>query len=189
MKMPVSACKLTLLGLALGFASIAHGATTNTTTTPTAPAAPATTPAKTPPAAPATAAKTPAAPAAPAAPDFGDGSSSTLTTKAWQALQGKDYAGVKAYTDQCIATFKTQAIQMQGTLKAPAPKASANQYWALNDVGSCYFIAAKALDEQGDKKGATADYKFLVDNLSYAQCWDPHGWFWPPAGAAKKRLA
>jgi hypothetical protein len=145
-------------------------------------------------------AQTPApAPAAPTAPvmtppaapalDFGDYSSSAITTKAWTALDAKNYPVVKAYTDKCIDSFKAQALQMQGTLKAPAPTDSANQYWALNDVGTCYFIEGKALDDQGDKKGAIAAYKFLTDNLSFAQCWDPKGWFWKPADAARKRLA
>ena len=135
----------------------------------------------------------PAAPATPAttapALDFGDSKSSTLTTKAWQALDAKNYAEVIGYANKCIDLYKTQAVQMQGTLKAAADKDSANQYWALNDVGTCYFILGKALDDQGDKKGATAAYKSLVDTLSFAQCWDPKGWFWAPADAARKRLA
>ncbi len=129
------------------------------------------------------------APAAAPALDFGDGSSSTLTTKAWQALDAKDYPSVMGYTKQCITAFKAQAVAMQAKLKEPAPKDSANQYWALNDVGTCYFIQGKALDDQGDKKGAIADYKALVDTLSFAQCYDPKGWFWKPADAARKRLA
>jgi hypothetical protein len=131
----------------------------------------------------------PAAAAKTSAYDFGDLKSVTLTTKAWQALDAKDYPGVAAYTGKCIDTYKDQAIQMQGSLKAPADKDNANTYWALNDVGTCYFIAGKALDDKGDKKGAIAAYKFLVDKLSFAQCWDPNGWFWKPADAAKKRLA
>jgi hypothetical protein len=121
--------------------------------------------------------------------DFGDSKSVTLTTKAWAALQAKDYPSVMGYTNKCIELYKTQAVQMQASLKAPAPKDDANTYWALNDVGTCYFIQGQALDQQGDKKGATAAYKFLVDNLSFCQCWDPQGWFWPPADAARKRLA
>jgi len=131
----------------------------------------------------------PAAASQPASYDFGDSKSVTLTTKAWQALDAKDYAGVAAYTGKCIDTYKPQAVEQQGSLKAPADKDSANTYWALNDVGTCYFIAGKALDDKGDKKGAIAAYKFLVDNLAFAQCWDPNGWFWKPADAAKKRLA
>ena len=141
--------------------------------------------------------QTPAAPPAPApaaaapAPvlDYGDYTSATLTGKAWGALQSKNYPAVMGYTNKCIDMFKAQAIQMQGTLKAPAPKEKANDYWALNDVGTCYFIKGKALDDQGDKKGAIAAYKFLADNLSYAQCWDPKGWFWAPADGARKRVA
>jgi len=137
-------------------------------------------------------AQTNAAPAAAAAPsgyDFGDSKSVTLTTKAWQALNGKDYAAVAAYTDKCITLYKDTAVQQQGSLKEAADKDSAATYWALNDVGTCYFIAGKALDDKGDKKGAIASYKFLVDKLAFAQCWDPNGWFWKPADAAKKRLA
>jgi len=137
-------------------------------------------------------AQTNAAPAAAAAPsgyDFGDSKSVTLTTKAWQALNGKDYAAVAAYTDKCITLYKDTAVQQQGSLKEAADKDSAAQYWALNDVGTCYYIAGKALDDKGDKKGAIASYKFLVDKLAFAQCWDPNGWFWKPADAAKKRLA
>jgi len=145
-----------------------------------APAAPK--PAATPaPAAPAPAAAAPAL-------DFGDSTSATLTSKAWGALDGKDYAAVLGYTNKCIELYKTQALAMQAALKEPAPKESASQQWALNDVGTCYFIQGKALDDQGDKKGATAAYKALVDTLGFAQCWDPKGWFWKPADAAKKRL-
>jgi hypothetical protein len=140
-------------------------------------------PAQTPPA--------PAAPAAASAPvlDYGDYSSATLTGKAWAALESKNYPAVLGYTNKCIDMFKAQAVQMQGTLKAPAPKEKANDYWALNDVGTCYFIKAKALDDQGNKKDAIAAYKFLADNLSFAQCWDPKGWFWAPADGARKRVA
>jgi len=132
-----------------------------------------------------------AAPSTNAAPalDFGDYSSSAITTKAWQALDSKNYPAVLAYTNKCIDSFKAQAVEMQGKLKEAAPKDSASQYWALNDVGTCYFIQGKALDDQGDKKGAMAAYKFLTDNLSFAQCWDTKGWFWKPADAARKRLA
>lgn len=133
---------------------------------------------------------TPAPAAAPApALDFGDYSSATLTSKAWAALDSKNYAAVTGYTNKCIESFKAKALEMQASLKEPAPKDSANQYWALNDVGTCYFIQGKALDDQGDKKGAIAAYKALVDTLSFAQCWDPKGWFWKPADAARKRLA
>ena len=143
--------------------------------------------AQTPPAA-APPAAAPSAGAAPAGVDYGDFSSTTLTSKAWKSLQSNDYPSALAYTAKCQDTFKAQALEMQKSLKAPAPKEAAFTYWALNDVGTCYFIQGQVLDKQGDKKGAIAAYKYLVDNLAFAQCWDPQGWFWTPADAAKKRL-
>jgi hypothetical protein len=103
-------------------------------------------------------------------------------------LEDKDYSAVITYTNRCIDTYKTQAAQMQASLKEPAPKETASQLWALNDVGTCYYIQGQSLDAQGDKKGAEAAYKALVDNFSFSQCWDPKGWFWSPADAARKRL-
>ena len=132
-------------------------------------------------------APTPAAPAP--ALDFGDMKSVTLTTKAWQALDAKNYPAVAGYTAKCIETYKEQAADQQKALKEPAPADTAAQQWALNDVGTCYFIQGKALDDSGDKKGAIVAYKALTDSLSFAQCWDTKGWFWKPADAARKRLA
>jgi len=134
------------------------------------------------------------APASAAAPalDFGDFKSSTLTEKAWQALDGKDYASVMGYTQKCIDMFKDQAVAMQKSLTAAPDTSDKDKVfanWALNDVGTCYYIQGKALDDQGKTKDALAAYKFLADNLSYAECYDPKGWFWSPASAAKERVA
>jgi hypothetical protein len=136
------------------------------------------------------------APAAPssAAPalDFGDFKSSSLTEKAWQALDGKDYDSVMGYTQKCIDMYKDKAVEMQKSLTAAPDTSDKDKVfanWALNDVGTCYFIQGKALDDQGKTKDALAAYKFLAENLSYAECYDPKGWFWSPAGAAKERVA
>lgn len=124
--------------------------------------------------------------------DFGDFKSSTLTEKAWHALGEKDYDSVLGYTQKCIDMFKDKAVEMQKSLTA-APDTSEKEKvfanWALNDVGTCYFIQAKALEEQGKSKDALTAYQFLADNLSYSECWDTKGWFWSPAGAAKERVA
>jgi hypothetical protein len=140
-----------------------------------------------------TAVPTPAPSASPAASpsnlDFGDFSSSAITTKAWAALEGKNYDEAIAYTAKCIDMFKTQAVAMQKALSAPPTEKDATfAQWALNDVGTCYFIQAKAYDAKGMKKESLADYKFLADNLAYAQCWDSKGWFWKPADAARDSL-
>lgn len=121
--------------------------------------------------------------------DFGDYASSTITTKAWKSFEGKNYDETLGYTGKCIETFKAQAVAMQKALTAPPTgKEEVFKQWALNDVGTCYFIQAKALEGQGKTKEALESYKFLAENLPFAQCWDTKGWFWKPADAAKERL-
>ena len=128
-------------------------------------------------------------PPAPApALDFGDNVSYKLTSKAWLASEAKDYPTALGYAGRVIETYKTQAIEQQKALTAaPTEKEEVFKQWALNDVGTCYFIQGQVLEKQGKTKEAVASYKFLVDNLAFAQCWDPKGWFWEPAAASAGR--
>ena len=119
---------------------------------------------------------------------FGDGSSKTLTTKAWAALQVKDAEAVIAYVDKCVKTFSKKALEQQASLSDFAPKDEAVNYWALNDVGTCLFIKGKALHEQGKKEEAIKVFQGIVDNYGFAQCWDPGGFFWKLADAARDGL-
>jgi len=135
---------------------------------------------------------TPAAPAA-AAPsyDFGDQKSSTLTGKAWKASEANDLAAVKAYTGRCIELYQATALTQQGALTAPPPTsdpAAVHANWALNDVGTCYFILGQALEKANQAPEAIKAYKTLSEKLSYSKCWDTKGWFWSPADAARGRV-
>lgn len=136
----------------------------------------------------------PAAPAVatpPAAPalDFGNFSSEAITGKAWDAFNAKNYTNAKAYAQKCIDMFKAQAVEMQKALTAPATeKEEVFKSWALNDVGACYYILGQALEAEGKGKEAIVPFKFLVENLSFSQCWDAKGWFWKPADAARERV-
>lgn len=132
-------------------------------------------------------AQAPAASTAPAL-ELGDSTSSTITGKGWDAYNAKSYDAAVAYADKCIELYGAKAVEMQKALTAaPTEKDQVFQQWALNDVGTCYFIKGQALEAQGKKKEAAAAYKYLADNLAFAQCWDPKGWFWKPADAAREK--
>lgn len=134
-------------------------------------------------------AATAAAPAATPALDFGNFSSETLASKAWAAYGTKNYAHTKAFAQKCIGMYQDKALEMQKGLSAPATVTEeVFKSWALNDVGTCYFILGQALEAEGKGKEALAAYKVLTDKLSFAQCWDTKGWFWKPAEAARERL-
>jgi tetratricopeptide (TPR) repeat protein len=122
-------------------------------------------------------------------PDFGDYSSETLTTKAWEALNVKNYKLVLAYTKECLENYENEALAMQAKLKALAPAETAAELWALNDVGTCLFIQGQAHEGLKKLNLALQDYKKLVTKFSYAQAWDTQGWFWRVSDAAKQRIS
>ena len=122
--------------------------------------------------------------------DLGDASSSTLTGRAWDSLGAKRYDQTIAYVSACLTRYQKQAIEMQQGLSEPVATSdpeSVHAMWALNDVGTCYFIQGQALESQGETAEAMASYKALLDKVAFAQCWDPQGWFWKPADAATKQ--
>ena len=43
------------------------------------------------------------------------------------------------------------------------------------------------MDKAG-KAVALEAYKTLVEKYSFSQCWDPKGWFWKPAVAARGKI-
>jgi predicted negative regulator of RcsB-dependent stress response len=123
--------------------------------------------------------------------DFGDYASSTLTQKAWQARDSDELNNALVYVDKCIELYEAEALSMQASLTtfpATEPKENVFTYWALNDVGTCYFIKGEILLKQNQHAAARAAFEKLVEQLGYAQCWDPRGWFWKPAEAAKQKI-
>ena len=120
--------------------------------------------------------------------DFGDRTSMTLTVKGWEALGTKDYQAALAYTDECIKLYEEEAVFQQSQLTDFAPKELTFDYWALNDVATCYFIRGEVYREQGEYDKAREVYQIIIDKLGYAQCWDPKGWFWKVAEGAKDKL-
>ena len=122
---------------------------------------------------------------------FGDFRSSTLTTKAWGALNNNDIESVLAYTNKCIELYAEEARKMQSNLK-DYPTGSNNdifKYWALNDVATSYYIQGEAYRKANMKDEGKEAYNKLIKDFSYGQAWDPKGWFWKPAEAAKEKLA
>ncbi len=122
--------------------------------------------------------------------DFGDMASSTLTTKAWEAYNNNNIKLVLSYTNKCISIYEEKAKEMQASLTEYPWESNEEifSYWALNDVGACYFIQGESYKKAGMIEEAKAAYQKVIDDFYFAQCWDPNGWFWKPAQAAEQRL-
>lgn len=123
--------------------------------------------------------------------DFGDYTSSHIVQKAWAALAANDLDQVLAYVNKVTELYAKKAQEMQASL-TEYPWESKDKifsYWALNDVGTAYFILGEAYRNAGKNQEAKDAYKELIDKYSYSQCWDPQGWFWKPAEAAQEKVA
>ena len=122
--------------------------------------------------------------------DFGNGTSEALTKKAWGALASDDLKAVEIYTNKCIDTYGEKAREMQNSLTEYVWESNDAifSYWALNDVGTCLFIKGEAYRKAEQVDLAKAAYQKLIDDYSFAQCWDPKGWFWKPAEAAMQKM-
>lgn len=123
------------------------------------------------------------------AADYGDYASVTLQVKSWEALGDRRFDDVLTYTAKCLELYEEEARKMQASLSERPSSDVVNDYWALNDVGTCYFIRGEALTKLKRNEEALAAFKTLKDDLYYAQAWDPRGWHWTPADAAYTKIA
>ena len=89
---------------------------------------------------------------------------------------------------KCVSVYESPAKEQQAALSDYAPKEHAFDSWALNDVGTGYFILGESLIAQQRYDEAKAAFERVINDFAYAQCWDPKGWFWKVAVGARDRL-
>ncbi len=123
--------------------------------------------------------------------NFGDFKSSTLVAKAWTALDKNDIEAVLAYSNKNIEMYAETARKMQEGLKDYVTGSNDEIFklWALNDVATSYYQQGEAYRKANMKEESKEAFNKLIKNYTFGQCWDPKGWFWKPAEAAKEKLA
>ncbi len=122
--------------------------------------------------------------------------SAEFATAAWNAYNQNDFARAIELANECISRWEGDAIQQQSSLTQAPPNGKVTEdekkaifvNWALNDVGTAYFIKALSLEKLG-KTAEAKDTYTTVTTFPYARCWDPQGWFWSPAETASVNLA
>ena len=116
-------------------------------------------------------------------------SSGELIVKAWAAHGKKDVEATFKYTQQLIDLYKEEANKQQASLKAlPRNRPDIEAVGALNDVATAYFIQGESFRNQGMKAESIRAFKVVVEKYCYAQAWDPRGWFWSAALAARESI-
>jgi tetratricopeptide (TPR) repeat protein len=122
------------------------------------------------------------------------GTSEEMVVNAWRALERKNLEEAIDQAQATIQEWSPWALKLQEKKRRelgnlinytglPEEQRRIFSYWALNDVGSAYFILGKAYDEKGDYTNAALAFRQVVNHYSLAQVWDPRGWFWAPMDA------
>lgn len=115
--------------------------------------------------------------------------STELATKAWAALQSSDHRKVQKLTIHCFKEFGDEAMKQQKASGEEITNDNASSFPELNSVGTCLFILAKSLAEQGREEKSMATLKKLIDDFPGCRCKSKEGYYWKPAVVAEKRLA
>lgn len=125
-------------------------------------------------------------------------SSECIAGEAWKAFNTQKWALAISKADECIKAYQDYADEQQAELeKANAPQPADNatgeekerifKRGLLNDVATCFWIKARALEESKQNTQAREAYQ-AATKYTYARAWDVKGWFWRPAKDASFRL-
>ena len=109
--------------------------------------------------------------------DYGDGSSSALTTRAWEKFAlgtPSGYDDAIELTDACIYLYAGIADTQQAAISGDyfnsrEPDAGTTDddtvfsNWALNDVGTCWFIRGLAQYQKGQVTKARASFNNITN--------------------------
>lgn len=122
--------------------------------------------------------------------NFGDYRSETLVTRSWEALAQGDIEAVLAYTNKVMELYSAEAKKMQEGVTAyvSGEKEQVFALWALNDVSTALFVQGEAYRKANMVEEAKDAYNLLIKDYTFGQSWDPKGWFWKPAEAAKEKI-
>ena len=115
-------------------------------------------------------------------------SSTDLMIKSWDVHGKKDIENTFKYTQQCIDLYKNEADLQQASLTELPKDSDIQAFSSLNNVATCYFIQGESYMRQGETEKAKEIFQLIVDKYPYAQAWDPRGWYWVIADAARQSI-
>ena len=101
-----------------------------------------------------------------------------IIIRAWEAWGAKDYDKAFYWTDKCIEVYSEEAKKEQALLTGLPSTDAMDQYETLNAVGTSFFIQGEAYLSQGKIEEAKKVFNTAIQDYSYAQNWDPRGWYW-----------
>jgi beta-glucuronidase len=115
-------------------------------------------------------------------------SSQDLVIEAWEVHARNDIEQTFKITQQCINLYEEEAKRQQASLNALPKGADISNYQILNDVATCYFIQGESYLRQEKFTQAVEVFNIIIQQYSFAQAWDPRGWYWQVAKASQDSI-
>ncbi len=104
---------------------------------------------------------------------------SEYVKKSWEASGKNNLTFVIELTNECIENYGQEAQRQQASLNNFPVSGQEKDYEVLNDVGTCMFIQAEALMNNGRGEEAKSIFERAIKEYKWAQAWDPsRGSFW-----------
>lgn len=107
--------------------------------------------------------------------------SSDLVRLSWEASSQRDPERLEKLVGTCLELYGAKALEQQASLSAFPPRGEEKNYQDLNDVATCLFVKAEYAMNSGQTEDAVKQFQHIMKTYSWAQTWDPRGWFWSVA--------
>ena len=105
-----------------------------------------------------------------------------FVARAWDFSGKNDLQKVIEVTNECEKLFGKQAKDQEISLSDFPARGKEKDFDILNYVGTCLFIQAEALMNNGKTEEAQLLFHRIIDEFKWAQAWDPsRGSFWSVA--------
>ncbi len=105
-------------------------------------------------------------------------SSKEFVRMAWEASSQGNLKKIEELTEECLKFYEEEAKRQQAGLSGFPPRSKKEEYQVLNDVATILFIRAEAMMNYGKTDRAIQLFEDIIKEYTWAQAWDPRGWFW-----------
>ena len=111
-----------------------------------------------------------------------------LVSLSRKAKDKNEFKKVYGYVEAAFARWGDEAKKEQASLTSFPGTKQIEQYEILNNVAQCQFIKGEALKKEGRIDDAIAAFSVIVTDFSYAQAFDPRGWYYKLAETAAEAI-
>jgi len=115
---------------------------------------------------------------------------SEVVRLSWQASKDGDLKTLAALTCEIITKYGDKAKALAAQLNNFPSRANVGDYKVMSDVATVMFVNAEANMHQGKNDEATKQFKNIIAQYPWAQCFDPsRGSYWSIAEKSQDSIA